>query len=284
MSLKTGITTSEGFRGEIKAKGQNVRIDSTPLNLLRKMNAAGFEVSFTSPNNKIVEEVNEGEDTDKGDIIRVPRLSATTHIAFSTDSNYESIKNILETFESHIETDDWGSEIEVYEPKPLLLIDESTGTEYNGTLYNDYGAVYFLYGNFTLTFSEEAVRDDEGLDTDVNEIKATRFVAYEENDTPTIRCIIPDEGDYSKIEFTDGSKETVITGELSLIEDEFSSFNGKYESTFELPGDAELTYENDYFNFQSRWVDASGFSVQDYYGLADGDVLTLETDFKDSPK
>lgn len=59
--IKTGFSTDEEFRKSLTDKGANLRIDSTPKELLNAFLETGSFVSYQSPNEVILQAINEEE-------------------------------------------------------------------------------------------------------------------------------------------------------------------------------------------------------------------------------
>lgn len=57
--IRTGITTEEEFRRIINEKGGNLKIDSTPEDVVREISSTGSTISYDSPFTEILKSVNE---------------------------------------------------------------------------------------------------------------------------------------------------------------------------------------------------------------------------------
>lgn len=57
--IRTGITTEEEFRRIINEKGGNLKIDSTPEDVVREISSIGSTISYDSPFTEILKSVNE---------------------------------------------------------------------------------------------------------------------------------------------------------------------------------------------------------------------------------
>lgn len=57
--IRTGITTETEFRRIINEKGGNLKIDSTPVDVVREISSTGSTISYDSPFTEILKSVNE---------------------------------------------------------------------------------------------------------------------------------------------------------------------------------------------------------------------------------
>lgn len=57
--IRTGITTEKEFRRIINEKGGNLKIDSTPEDVVREISSTGSTISYDSPFTEILKSVNE---------------------------------------------------------------------------------------------------------------------------------------------------------------------------------------------------------------------------------
>lgn len=57
--IRTGITTEEEFRRIINEKGGNLKIDSTPEDVVREISSTGSTISYDSPFTEILKSVND---------------------------------------------------------------------------------------------------------------------------------------------------------------------------------------------------------------------------------
>lgn len=56
--IRTGITTETEFRRIINEKGGNLKIDSTPEDVVREISSTGSTISYDSPFTEILKSVN----------------------------------------------------------------------------------------------------------------------------------------------------------------------------------------------------------------------------------
>lgn len=66
--IRTGITTETEFRRIINEKGGNLKIDSTPEDVVREISSTGSTISYDSPFTEILKSVNEESPLEQIDV------------------------------------------------------------------------------------------------------------------------------------------------------------------------------------------------------------------------